>query len=199
MTIRGTNLCQADWIADEVKSLPSVENSNAKTQNSNQETQKSNGDLIYRADVIEAFPKITLADIGFATKAEYRAEAIENINALPSADVVSVYTYAEELSENDALRNKIEQLVDGTVPREEYDNLKEAFEMILIYERCGGSAEQTYCPMAEKTCSKPNDISWCATCYDITEEQRHMAKNALLRRMEVDERINRRAEEGKAK
>lgn len=32
----------------------SAENSNAKTQNSNQETQKSNGDLIYRADAIEA-------------------------------------------------------------------------------------------------------------------------------------------------
>lgn len=49
----------------------------------------ADGDLVYRADVIEAFPRITLADIGFATKAEYRAEAIENINTLPSAEAVS--------------------------------------------------------------------------------------------------------------
>lgn len=102
----------------------------------------ADGDLVYRADVIEAFPKITLADIGFATKEEYRAEAIENINALPSADVVSVYTYAEELSENDALRNKIEQLVDGTVPREEYDNLKEAFNLLYAYEHSEKEASE---------------------------------------------------------
>ena len=34
--------------------LDFCEYENAKTQNSNQETQKSNGDLIYRADAIEA-------------------------------------------------------------------------------------------------------------------------------------------------
>ena len=53
-------------------------------------------DLISRGDAIAAFPKITLADIGFATKAEYRAEAIENINALPSADAAQGWTPCSE-------------------------------------------------------------------------------------------------------
>ncbi len=149
-------------------------------------------DLIRRADVMaevrraldrendkaNKLARIQHADVYKDDIIRYRgrcygyADSMKIIDSVPSADAVS---------------------------REEYNSLKEAFEMILIYERCGGSVEQTYCPMAEKTCSKPNDISWCATCYDITEKQRHMAKNALLRRMEVDERINRRAEEGKAK
>lgn len=101
-------------VIDRINALPSAENSNAKTQNSNQETKKSNGDLISRADAIEAFPKITLADIGFATNAEYRAEAIENINALPSAEAVSreevtaiKNNYINEINE---LLNKIDAL-----------------------------------------------------------------------------------------
>ena len=53
----------------------SAENSNAKTQNSNQETQKSNGNLIYRADAIEAVEGLT----------KYMEKLVEGAEKFPEA------------------------------------------------------------------------------------------------------------------
>lgn len=66
--------------------LQLAENSNAKAQNSNQETQKSNGDLIYRADAIDAVRKCVIQDVGDWAMLVDKAEAIIALNALPSAE-----------------------------------------------------------------------------------------------------------------
>ena len=89
------------------------------------EVSEPTGDLISRADAIEAFPKITLADIGFATKAEYRAEAIENIKALPSAEAVQGWIpCSERLPECGFGLHYLITLKDGHVFR---DDVYEAF------------------------------------------------------------------------
>ena len=65
--------------------LPSAENSNAKTQNSNQETQNSNGDLIYRADAIEAVCGVVINEFDVSPTCGYEV-AEKALSALPSAE-----------------------------------------------------------------------------------------------------------------
>jgi hypothetical protein len=66
----------------------SAEKSNAKTQNSNQENQKSNGDLIYRADAIDAV--CDKCPISFKEKCEWKDNGHCSmkvaLSALPSAE-----------------------------------------------------------------------------------------------------------------
>lgn len=103
---------------DALSALPSAENSKAKTQNSNQETQKSNGDLINRADAIDAICKVWCYttygmcphDDGYCKG----CDEIEAIDALPSADAVS---------------------------REEYERLEALYDAIRIYDS-SAEAEQ---------------------------------------------------------
>ena len=82
-------LCRK-YAEEQINTLPSAEYSNAKTQNSNQETQKSNGDLIYRADAIEAVRKMPIRDLDRASNMTLigKGEAIVELYALPSAEAV---------------------------------------------------------------------------------------------------------------
>ena len=66
----------------------SAEKSNQETQKSNQETQKSNGDLINRADAIEAVCDVVMDE--FNTSATWGYDVAEKaIEGLPSAEAVS--------------------------------------------------------------------------------------------------------------
>ena len=118
------NECGAylDKSCDVVKvlsALPSAENSNAKTQNSNQETQKSNGDLINRADAIEAVCDVVMDE--FNTSATWGYDVAEKaIEGLPSAEAVSMEEHVKELveyareSENMRKRNaKLEVMLNA--------------------------------------------------------------------------------------
>ena len=84
-------------------------------------------DTIYREDAIEAFPKITLEEFGFATKAEYRAEAIENIMALPSAD----NSNAKTQNSNQETQNSNGDLI---YKADAIKAVKDAYVMDAIYE-----------------------------------------------------------------
>ena len=97
--IDATLLDKMDVIV-ELSELPSAENSNAKTQNSNQETQNSNGDLIYRADAIEA-----LEDNKSDWDNDYNRpieKDIQSLKALPSAETVQG-EWEEKIIEGDSV------------------------------------------------------------------------------------------------
>lgn len=94
---------------DILEALPSAENSNAKTQNSNQETQKSNGDLIKRADAIEAV--CDKCPISFKEKCEWKDNGHCSmkvaLSALPSAEAVHKPDYSYEADMVKRLRQAV--------------------------------------------------------------------------------------------
>lgn len=118
----------------------SAENSNAKTQNSNQETQKSNGDLIYRADAIEAVMaegrKVYTSEYANAERVIYEADAVEALSMLPSAEQVT-----------GKLKNPCDSLL-----KDDSDTCKESGSKLDLISRLKASAEavQGWIPCSER-------------------------------------------------
>lgn len=123
-----------------LRTLPSAENSNTKTQNSNQETQKSNGDLIYRADAIELLTKIVFDEPPYLdSESLCRIYAKEQINTLPSAEVETKCIAQIKVDTEEIVRRIKEEydITDGWIPCSERLPLVSGEFLVTLVDKDG--------------------------------------------------------------